>query len=79
LGKIIYLILDARYEKVCQAGQIRDAAVLIASGIDKQGKRRILGVSISLSEQEVHWRTFLQSLVARGVVYSSSPVTIILA
>ena len=67
LGEIVYLILDARYEKVRQDGQIRDAAVLIASGIDKQGKRRILGVSISLSEQEVHWRTFLQSLVARGL------------
>jgi putative transposase len=67
LGEIIYLILDARYEKVRQDGQIRDAAVLIASGIDKRGKRRILGVSISLSEQEVHWRTFLQSLVARGL------------
>lgn len=67
LGEIVYLILDARYEKVRQDGQIRDAAVLIASGIDKQGKRRILVVSISLSEQEVHWRTFLQSLVARGL------------
>ena len=67
LGEIVYLILDARYEKVRQDGQIRDAAVLIASGIDNQGKRRILGVSISLSEQEVHWRTFLQSLVARGL------------
>jgi putative transposase len=59
--------LEARYEKVRQDGQIRDAAVLIASGIDKQGKRRILGISISLSEQEVHWRTFLQSLVTRGL------------
>lgn len=67
LGEIIYLILDARYEKVRQDGQIRDEAVLIASGVDKQGKRRILGISISLSEQEVHWRTFLQSLVARGL------------
>lgn len=67
LGEVIYLILDARYEKVRQDGQIRDVAVLIASGVDKQGKRRILGISVSLSEQEVHWRTFLQSLVARGL------------
>jgi putative transposase len=42
-------------------------AVLIASGIDPTGRRQILGVSVSLSEQEVHWRTFLQSLVARGL------------
>ena len=67
LGEIIYLFLDARYEKVRLDGQIRDVAVLIASGIDPTGRRQILGVSVSLSEQEVHWRTFLQSLVARGL------------
>jgi transposase-like protein len=67
LAEIVYLILDARYEKVRQDGQIRDAAILIAIGIDRAGKRSILGVSVSLSEQEVHWRTFLQSLVARGL------------
>lgn len=62
-----YLYLDARYEKVRQDGQVRDAAVLIAIGVGTDGKRRILGVSVSLSEQEVHWRAFLQSLVARGL------------
>ena len=67
LGKFLYLYLDARYEKVRQDGQIRDAAVLVAIGVDLLGKRRILGVSVSLSEQEIHWRTFLQSLVARGL------------
>ena len=63
LGEIVYLFLDARYENVRQDGQVRDAAVLIASGVGHDGKRQILGVSVSLSEQEVHWRTFLQSLV----------------
>jgi len=67
LGVIVYLFLDARYEKVRMDGQIRDVAVLIASGVDQQGKRTILGVSVSLGEQEVHWRKFLQSLVARGL------------
>lgn len=67
LSEMVYLFLDARYEKVRQDGQIRDAAVLIASGVDPQGKRQILGLSVSLSEREVHWRTFLQSLVARGL------------
>ena len=62
-----YLILDARYETVRQEGQSRDAAVLIALGIGEDGKRRILGVSVSVSEHEVHWRTFLQSLVQRGL------------
>jgi putative transposase len=67
LGEFPYVYLDARYEKVRQEGQIRDAAVLIACGVSLQGKRHILGVSISLSEQEVHWRDFLQSLVERGL------------
>lgn len=68
LGEIVYLYLDARYEKVRQDGQIRDAAVLLAVGVDLEGHRRILGISISLSEAEIHWRTFLQSLVSRGLM-----------
>jgi putative transposase len=67
LGAYRYLYLDARYEKVRQDGQVRDAAVLIASGVDAAGKRAVLGVSVALAEQEVHWRTFLQSLVERGL------------
>lgn len=67
LGQMPYLFLDARYAKVRQAGQVRDAAVLLAVGVDATGKRQILGVSVSLSEQEVHWRSFLQSLLARGL------------
>lgn len=71
LGVCIYLYLDARYEKVRLAPrghpQVREAAVLIASAVNVDGKRQILGVSVSLSEQEVHWRAFLQSLVTRGL------------
>jgi len=67
LGEMIYLLLDARYEKIRQDGQIRDAAVLIAVGIDPKGHRHILGASVSLGEHEIHWRTFLQSLVKRGL------------
>ena len=67
LGVFPYLMLDARYEKVRLGGVVRDAAVLSAIGIDQDGKRRILGVSAKLSEAEVHWRDFLDSLVARGL------------
>jgi putative transposase len=67
LGEVKVLYLDARYEKVRQDGQIRDAAILIASGVVQSGKRQILGVSVSLSEAEVHWRAFLEDLVARGM------------
>lgn len=67
LGEYRYVYLDARYEKVRQDGQVRDAAVLIASGVSAAGQRAVLGVSVALSEQEVHWRTFLQNLVERGL------------
>ena len=67
LGTFPYLFLDARYEKVRIDGVVRDAAILSAIGIDEDGKRRVLGISIALSEAEVHWRAFLDSLVARGL------------
>jgi putative transposase len=67
LGEIHYLILDARYEKVREGGVVRDAAVLSAIGIGPDQRRRVLGVSCALSEAEVHWRAFLESLVARGL------------
>lgn len=67
LGEIVYLYLDARYEKVRQAGNVRDAAILMASGVKSDGKRSILGVSVSLSEAETHWRAFLEGLVKRGL------------
>jgi putative transposase len=67
LGETPYLILDARYEKVRHGGQVVSCAVLVAIGIDTGGKRSVLGVSVSLSEAEVHWRDFLASLQARGL------------
>jgi len=67
LGNFPYLVLDARYEKVRQNGQLLDCAVLLALGIGPDGKRALLGVSVALSEAEVHWRTFLQSLLQRGL------------
>jgi putative transposase len=67
LGEIPYLYLDARYEKVRQSGQVRDAAVLLATGIDREGHRQVLGVSVALSEHEAHWKAFLKGLKARGL------------
>jgi len=67
LGTIKYLILDARYEKVRIDGSVVSAAVLIATGVQPDGHRSVLGVSVSLSEAEVHWRSFLTSLMERGM------------
>jgi len=62
-----YLQLDARYEKVRHGGRVVSCALLFAVGIDADGRRSILGASVSLSEAEVHWRGFLQSLQKRGL------------
>jgi putative transposase len=67
LGEITYLFVDARYEKVREAGQVRDAAVLLATGITPLGERQVLGVSVSLSEHETHWKAFLKGLKDRGL------------
>ncbi|MBU4445286.1 IS256 family transposase [bacterium] len=67
LSAFPYVFLDARYEKVRHGGCIRDVAVLVAIGISTTGKREVLGVSVSLSEAEVHWRSFLEDLHGRGL------------
>ncbi len=67
IGEIPFLVLDARYEKVRHGGSVVSCAVLIAVGITPKGHRSLLGVSVSLSEAEVHWREFLGSLQERGL------------
>ena len=67
IGRIQYLQLDARYEKVRQDGTVLSCAVLVATGVMEDGKRTILGTSVSLSEAEVHWRNFLLDLKRRGL------------
>lgn len=68
LESVSHLVLDARYEKVRHNGVVRSSAVLIAVGVrSRDGKRSVLGCSVSLSEAEVHWREFLSSLKKRGL------------
>ena len=62
-----YVILDARYERVREGGRVVDCAVLVAIGVTATGHRRVLGVSVALSEAEVHWRAFLDNLIQRGL------------
>jgi transposase-like protein len=67
LGHTPFLLLDARYEKVRHGGSVVSCAVLTATGVTFEGRRSVLGVSVSLSEAEVHWRSFLSSLKERGL------------
>lgn len=67
LSEFPIVYLDAHYQKVRHGGSVIDLAVLIAVGVNRDGKREILGVSAKLSEAEVHWRDFLEDLVSRGL------------
>jgi|SRR5215210_4098566 len=62
-----YLILDARYEKVREAGVVMSQAVLIAVGIHWDGRREILAVDMANRESRSSWRDFLLALKARGL------------
>jgi putative transposase len=62
-----YLILDARYEKVREAGVVMSQAVLIAIGIDWDGRRQILAVEMANRESRSSWRDFLLALRQRGL------------
>jgi putative transposase len=62
-----YLVVDARYERVREDGVIRSRAVLVAIGINWEGRRRILGVELAGRESASSWREFLLGLKARGL------------
>src|SRR5207244_4371151 len=55
------------YARALESGCVVDCAVLVAIGVDPEGRRSVLGVSVSLSEAEVHWREFFRSLLERGL------------
>jgi putative transposase len=62
-----YLILDARYEKVREDGVIRSRAVLVALGINWEGRRRVLAVELANRESATSWKDFLLALKTRGL------------
>jgi len=62
-----YLILDARYERMREAGVIASQAVLVAVAVDGEGRRQILGVDLANRESTSSWRDFLLVLKQRGL------------
>ena len=62
-----YLWIDATYVKVRQAGRIVSVAVIIAVGVNTDGVREVLGISVGPSEAEPFWTDFLRSLSRRGL------------
>lgn len=62
-----YLWMDATYIKVRRDGRIVSVAVIIAVGVNSDGRREVLGMAIGHSEAEVFWTDFLRSLARRGL------------
>jgi putative transposase len=62
-----YLWIDATYLKVRQGGRILTIAVIIAVGVNMDGRREVLGIGTGPSEAEAFWTTFLRSLADRGL------------
>jgi putative transposase len=62
-----YLWIDANYVKVRQNGRIVSVAVIIAGGVNSDGRREVLGMDIGPSEAETFWAAFLRKLARRGL------------
>jgi putative transposase len=62
-----YLWIDATYMKVREAGRIVSVAVIVAVGVNGDGRREVLGLEVGASEAEPFWTSFLRSLMRRGL------------
>jgi putative transposase len=66
-GAYPYLWLDAKVERVREAGGVRHKALVIAYGVHETGRREVVGLDVGEAETESFWRAFLRSLRARGL------------
>ena len=66
-GEWPYLWIDATYVKVRQNGRIVSVAVIVAVGVNSDGRREVLGMDIGPSEAETFWTEFLRKLARRGL------------
>ena len=63
-----YVFVDARYEKIRRDHKVESNGVLIAKGVNAQGKRELLGVQVCNTENETTWSDFFESLIQRGLM-----------
>ena len=67
VGPFRYIILDAMYPKVREGLRIVGLAVLVAIGVNQDGRREVLGIEVAEGEMESSWAAFLEGLVKRGL------------
>jgi transposase-like protein len=66
-GEWPYLWIDATYVKVRSEGRIISVAVIVAVGVNNDGRREVLGMDVGPSEAETFWTAFLRKLARRGL------------
>ena len=66
-GPYPYLWLDALTQRVREDGRILSVSVVAATGVNREGKREVLGIDVGTSEDGAFWLAFLRSLAARGL------------
>lgn len=66
-GRWLYVWLDATYLKVREDARVRNMAMVVAVGVNDEGKREVLGLDLGPAEDEAFWTAFLRALVARGL------------
>src|SRR5690349_17315532 len=66
-GEYPYVWLDATFVKVRDGGRVVSMAIVIAIGVNTEGRRDVLGLDVGPSEDGAFWHSFLRSLVARGL------------
>jgi transposase-like protein len=67
LGEIRYVWVDALYEKVREDERVESMAVVIATGVNLQGRREVLGLDVIPTESEEGWTQFFKGLKERGL------------
>ena len=66
-GSNPYVWLDGLTQKVREGGRIVNVCVVVATGVNADGQREILGMDVGASEDGAFWLAFLRSLTARGL------------
>ena len=66
-GPYRYLWLDALTQRVREEGRIAQVSVVVATAVNADGKREVLGIDVGTSEDGASWLSFLRSLVVRGL------------
>jgi transposase-like protein len=66
-GPFTFVAADALTMKVRENGRVVNAVVLVATGVNGDGHREVLGVKVATSETKEAWNVFFADLVARGL------------